>query len=141
MGHERTVSAPFAVALKDRERTAPFPLSDRSRAFRRRFFPEASATEWSDWRWQLRNRIRDLSRLAAIFRLSPEEHAAVAARGGALPVGITPYYASLMSETDPAESLRRTHIPVTAEQVRMPGESDDPLAEDADAAVPGLVHR
>ncbi len=142
MGHERTtITAAFPTALKDRERTAPFPLSERSRAFRRRFFPEVGTTEWNDWRWQLRNRIRDLGRLAAVFHLSADEHAAVAARGGSLPIGITPYYASLMSETDPNEPLRRTHIPVGAEHVRMPGESDDPLGEDADSAVPGLVHR
>ena len=142
MGHERTtITAAFPMALKDRERTAPFPQSEQPRAFRRRFFPEATAAEWNDWRWQLQQRIRDLTRLARIFRLSPDEHAAVAARGGWLPVGITPYYASLMSLTDPAEPLRRTHIPVSAEHVQGPGESDDPLSEDADAPVPGLVHR
>jgi len=142
MGHERnTAPAAFPIALKDRERTAPFPQSERSRAFRRRFFPDASAADWNDWRWQLRSRIRDLARLSQIMRLSRDEHTAVAARGGSLPVGITPYYASLMSETDPAEPLRRTHIPVAAEHVRTAGESDDPLSEDDDAAVPGLVHR
>ena len=142
MGHERsTLTAAFPIALKDRERAAPFPQSERSRAFRRRFFPAATATEWNDWRWQLQQRIRDLARLGHIFRLSPDEHAAVAARGGSLPVGITPYYASLMSETDSREPLRRTHIPVSAEHIQLPGESDDPLAEDEHAAVPGLVHR
>lgn len=142
MGHERTtITAAFPMAIKDRERTAPFPQSELPRAFRRRFFPEATAADWNDWRWQLQQRIRDLNRLSRIFQLSPDEHAAVAARSGWLPVGITPYYASLMSLTDPAEPLRRTHIPVSAEHVRGPGESDDPLSEDADAAVPGLVHR
>ena len=60
---------------------------------------------------------------------------------GPLPVGITPYYASLLSETDPTQPLRRTHIPVGGEYLRLPGEADDPLGEDHDAAVPGLVHR
>jgi lysine 2,3-aminomutase len=142
MGHERnTVAAAFPIALKDRERAAPFPQSERPRAFRRRFFPDASAAEWNDWRWQLRNRIRDLDKLSRVMRLSADERAAVAARGGWLPVGITPYYASLMSETDPAEPLRRTHVPVCAEHIEGAGESHDPLAEDADTAVPGLVHR
>src|SRR4029078_11706358 len=39
------------------------------------------------------------------------------------------------------QGLRRTVIPVTGEFVRMPGEDDDPLGEDHDMAVPGLVHR
>jgi len=29
-----------------------------------RFFPEATPTEWNDWRWQLRARIRDIEALS-----------------------------------------------------------------------------
>src|SRR6185503_10907229 len=61
--------------------------------------------------------------------------------GSLLPIGITPYYLSLCSETDANEPLRRTVIPATTELTRMPGEADDPLGEDHDMAVPGLVHR
>ena len=60
---------------------------------------------------------------------------------GSLPVGITPYYASLMGLGDPNEPLRRTHIMTGDEYVRAPGEEDDPLGEDHDTVVPGLVHR
>ena len=48
----------------------------------------------------MRTRIRTLDELARIFRLSEDEYAAVARHKGALPVGITPYYASLMGLTD-----------------------------------------
>ena len=131
----------FPPTVKERERIAPFPQSERSRAFRRRFFPDAAATDWNDWRWQLRNRIRDMADLARVIQLSADEHDAVARHSGPLPVGITPYYASLLSETDPMQPLRRTHIPVGGEYLRTQGESDDPLGEDHDAVVPGLVHR
>lgn len=107
----------------------------------RRFFPEAGEAEWNDWRWQLRHRIRSLSALERIFRLSDDERAAVGRRQGGLPVGITPYYAALMDRDDPADPLRRTHIPVGAEFLRTPGEDIDPLGEDHDTVVPGLVHR
>jgi lysine 2,3-aminomutase len=110
-------------------------------AFRREFFPEATDAEWNDWRWQLRSRIKSLAELERIFTLSDGERAGVAGRNGSLPVGITPYYASLMDRSDPAEPLRRTHIPVGDEYIRAPGEADDPLGEDHDSAVPGLVHR
>ena len=76
-----------------------------------------------------------------IFTLSKDEHDAVAGHTGSLPVGITPYYASLMGLDDPAEPLRRTHIMVGDEYVRLPGEEDDPFGEDHDTVVPGLVHR
>ncbi len=87
-----------------------FPIGQASRAFYRRFWPGTGPAEWNDWRWQMRARIRTLDELARIFRLSEDEYAAVARHQGALPVGITPYYASLMGLTDSSEPLRRTHI-------------------------------
>ncbi|HUC19477.1 MAG TPA: KamA family radical SAM protein [Acetobacteraceae bacterium] len=131
----------FPATVKERERVASFPQSERSRAFRRRFFPTATAALWNDWRWQVRHRIRDLAELARIIRLSAEERAAVTRHSGPLPIGITPYYASLLSETDPEQPLRRTHIPIEGEYLTSPGESDDPLGEDHHSPVPGLVHR
>lgn len=118
-----------------------FPVGPVSRTFLRRHYPGTSVAEWTDWRWQLRTRIRSLAQLEKIFALSDEERDAVARHTGSLPVGITPYYASLMNPDDPLDPLRRTHIPVGQEYLRTPGEADDPLGEDHDAAVPGLVHR
>jgi lysine 2,3-aminomutase len=118
-----------------------FPVAERTRAFYRRFFPGTTAADWNDWHWQFRSRIRTLDDLARVFRLSDDEAEAVARHEGALPVGITPYYASLMGLDDAREPLRRTHIMTPDEYVRMPGEADDPLGEDHDTVVPGLVHR
>jgi KamA family protein/D-alanine--D-alanine ligase len=39
------------------------------------------------------------------------------------------------------EPIRRSMVPVGAELIRGPGEADDPLDEDGDSPVPGLVHR
>ena len=130
------------IKPKNKQARGPFfPVGDGTSAFRRRYFPDASTAEWNDWRWQLRNRIKSLTQLERIFVLSDEERDAVSRHQGSLPVGITPYYASLMSRDDPSEPLRRTHIPVGEEYLKTPGEADDPLGEDHDAAAPGLVHR
>lgn len=118
-----------------------FPVGAETRRFYRRFFPETTTAEWNDWRWQMRTRIRTLAELERVFKLSKDEHDAVASHTGALPVGITPYYASLMDREDASNPLRRTHIMVGDEYVRLPGEEDDPLGEDHDTVVPGLVHR
>ena len=118
-----------------------FPISPRSQAFRRRFFPEAGAAEWNDWRWQARNRFKDLAGISRVLVLSAEEREAIERHTGSLPLGITPYYATLFDPDDPDQGLRRTHVPVLDEYVRGPGEADDPLGEDHDSAVPGLVHR
>lgn len=110
------------------------------RAFRRRHYSDATAREWNDWRWQLRNRIRDLEGLERLFDLTDDERTAVRRRSAALPVGFTPYYASLINPDDPDDPIRKTKIPRQAEFIRSPGELDDPLGEDPRSPVPGLVH-
>ena len=116
-------------------------VSPRAAAFRRRFFPEASRSEWNDWRWQLRHRLRDRAGVSRVFNLTADEAAALQRLGDHLPVGITPYYAALIDASDPTDPLRRTMLPVGDEFVRTVGEADDPLAEDSHMPVPGLVHR
>jgi lysine 2,3-aminomutase len=113
----------------------------RTRAFRRRHFAQASAREWNDWRWQSRHRLRTLAQLESILRLSDEEREALVQGGTMLPVGITPYYMSLLDADDPWQPLRRTVVPTLNEFVRTEGEADDPLGEDSHSPVPGLVHR
>jgi lysine 2,3-aminomutase len=113
----------------------------RTRLFRRRFFPDVANKDWNDWRWQSRHRIRTLDQLEKILQLSGDERQALVQGGTMLPVGITPYYMSLLDEDDPHSSLRRTVVPTPNEFVRTQGEADDPLGEDDHSPVPGLVHR
>ena len=134
-------SFPKVGAKAHKQAALRFPVGPETKAFYRRFYPNTSTIEWNDWRWQMRTRIRTLEELARIFRLSDDERSAVERHEGSLPVGITPYYASLMSLTDAREPLRRTHIMTGDEYVRLPGEDDDPLGEDHDTVAPGLVHR
>lgn len=115
--------------------------AERTTAFRRRFFPEAKVSEWNDWRWQSRHRIRTLEQFERMMVLSDSERQALIDGGTMLPVGITPYYMSLLSPTDPQQALRKTVVPTTAEFTRSVGEADDPLGEDGHSPVPGLVHR
>ena len=118
-----------------------FISSPKTRSFRKKHFPGATAAEWNDWKWQLRNRIRDAAPLSAIIRLSEDERRALDARNGAMPFSITPYYAGLLEYDNPAQPIRRTVVPVTAELFCSKGEAEDPLGEESDSPVPGLVHR
>ncbi|MCI0651224.1 MAG: KamA family radical SAM protein [Planctomycetes bacterium] len=113
----------------------------RTAVFRRRFFPETTAREWNDWKWQSRHRIRTLAQMERFLTLSKAEREALVRGGSMLPVGITPYYMSLLAPDDPDHALRRTVVPSTHEFLRTPGEADDPLGEEATSPVPGLVHR
>ena len=132
---------PAAPPLGVVVRMERFPVGPLARAFRKRYYPEVEAAQWNDWRWQARARIRTLAELERIFVLSDDERDAVIRHQGSLPLGITPYYASLMAREDAMEPLRRTHIPVGSEYLKTPGEADDPLGEDGHSVVPGLVHR
>ena len=118
-----------------------FRSSFRASAFRKRFFPDVAQTQWNDWRWQFRNRITHLQDLQRIITLSEDEIQAIKHPGNLFPVAITPYYASLLAKNNPLQPLRRTVIPVTGEQMRTQGEAEDPLDEETDSPVPGLVHR
>ena len=116
-------------------------MNPKSRAFRKVFFPEASDTEWNDWQWQLRNRIRTLEQLRRMLTLSTEEEKALEQHGDLLPASITPHYMGLVSSHDPEQPIRRTVIPTVYETRQCPGEAEDPLGEEHQSPVHGLVHR
>jgi lysine 2,3-aminomutase len=115
--------------------------SEGARDFRERVYPDATAADWGDWTWQLRHRLRSAADLERVVRLSEDERKTIERIGGRLPVGITPYYASLIDAHDARDPIRATMVPVGGELIRGPGEADDPLDEDGDSPVPGLVHR
>jgi lysine 2,3-aminomutase len=127
------------------KKTVPVPLkfftSNRSEEFRARHFPQATPAEWCDWRWQLRNRVRSLEALELVVRLTDDERTAVRRQKGSLPFAITPYYLSLLDADNAEQPLRRTMIPVTDEYLKVHGEAEDPLGEDKDSPVSGIVHR
>ena len=113
----------------------------QTRAFRKAFYPNIADRDWNDWHWQARNRLRTLAQLEQVLVLSDDERKALSDGESMLPVSITPYYMSLVSRDDRNQPLRRTVIPTTAEFHRGLGEADDPLGEDGDSPMPGLVHR
>jgi len=118
-----------------------FRCGTRTSSFRKRFYPYVTLCEWNDWRWQLRNRIRDIHSLSRLIVLSEDEKRAITSAAGQLPLAITPYYASLLDRDNPSHPIRRAVVPVTAERLFSPGEAEDPLGEEHDSPVPGLVHR
>lgn len=118
-----------------------FVVGAATTAFRKRFFPEIKSLEWNDWRWQNRNRIRSLEQLERFIRVTDDEREAISRHEGPLPVGLTPYYMSLIDPEDAGQPLRRTVVPTLSEFRLTPGEEEDPLDEDGTSPVPGLVHR
>lgn len=119
----------------------PATQSPLVRAFRRKFYPDVPTKLWNDWQWQVKNRIRHAADLERMIVPSDTERTALHQHQAWLPLGITPYYMSLISADDPDQPLRRTVIPSAWELIKGPGEADDPLGEDHQSPIPGLVHR
>lgn len=97
-------------------------------------------TQWQDWRWQMRNRIRTARQLS---HLSPPTAglAGVSTSAARFPMAITPYYASLIRRFDSGDPVFAMSVPQMQELVNYTALHDDPLEEDEDMPVPGLVHR
>ncbi len=98
-------------------------------------------SDWDDWHWQLRNRLTSLRDLEARMTLTPEERAGCLFAPGKLALAITPHFFNLVDRDDPDCPVRRQVIPRIEESVVSPGETPDPVGEDGDMPVPGIVHR
>lgn len=97
--------------------------------------------EWNDWRWQFRNRVKDVETLKQLIPLCREEENAFKASGKNLPFAVTPYYMTLIDPNNPLDPIRKTVIPRTEEFTTTQHEMVDPCGEDAHSPVEGLVHR
>jgi lysine 2,3-aminomutase len=108
---------------------------------RYRFFWSISDSSWKDWKWQFRNRITSLEQLIQLIPLSPEEQAHIRTVIKRYPLSITPYYLSLVNPDDPNDPIRKQAVPCIQEITMNSIGLEDPLAEEKDSVVPGLVHR
>ncbi len=98
---------------------------------------------WNDWRWQLKNAIRNGDDLKSQLSLTPEEEAgllSLRAQGG-LPLTITPHFLRLIDVDNPLDPLRLQLVPRASEFKLQESERRDPLGEEDHEVVPHLVHR
>ncbi len=102
---------------------------------------DVTARQWYDWQWQYHNLIMDVEKLAEVIPLSAEELEAGRATKAAYKFSTTPYYASLIDPDNPECPIRLQTVPDLREIGRAAADMRDPLAEDENSPVPGLVHR
>ena len=115
------------------------PLTS-SQFFRLKFYPDVSDAQWNDWRWHFKNRITSVEDLTRFIPLSVKEKTRLKLVTARYPLAITPYYLSLMDLSNPNDPIRMQAVPSTLEMAGGMGH-EDPLAEERDSVVPGLVHR
>ncbi|NLY76799.1 MAG: lysine 2,3-aminomutase [Tissierellia bacterium] len=100
-----------------------------------------TSSQWMDWHWQVRNRITDVNTLRKVISISEKEKADIEKVLKKFPMGITPYYATLMDPEDPACPIRKQAVPTIMEMNHSVADMEDPLAEDEDSPVPSITHR
>jgi lysine 2,3-aminomutase len=116
------------------------PPLTASQSFRLKFYPNVSDTQWNDWHWHFKNRITSIEDLTQFIPLSIKEKTRLKLVTSRYPLAVTPYYLSLMDLFNPNDPIRLQAIPSTLEMAGGMGH-EDPLAEERDSVVPGLVHR
>ena len=66
------------------------------------YFPEISIEDWSDWKWQYRNRIKTVSGLSKFL---PVDSELFKRSNHELHMAITPYYLSLIDKKNYHDDL------------------------------------
>lgn len=98
------------------------------------------SNHWNDWKWQMANRICNLDQLVSYFpKLKKQTVLAEVIKK--YPLAITPYYASLVRRPVASDPIFAMCVPQADELYNPSCLSEDPLEENADMPVPGLVHR
>jgi lysine 2,3-aminomutase len=119
-----------------------YPIDQRSDWFKGQgLWADVPASDWRDWRWQLKNRITSLTEVERLLDLTPEERAGCGFADNKLKLAITPYFFNLIDREDPNCPIRRQVIPREEEMFTAPEELLDPVGEEGSMGVPGLVHR
>lgn len=104
-------------------------------------YKDVSDEDWNDWKWQLKNRVRDIETLKKIIKIDESKEKNLGKCLEKFKMAITPYYASLMDEKYDRGVIRLQAVPKILELDVALDDHDDPLHEDVDSPVPGLTHR
>ncbi len=106
--------------------------------------PDVSITNWKDWKWQTRHRIKSVERLEELLGLKLPENITLKFKETVekFPISITPYYLSLIDqdnlENDP---IFIQSVPSIHELDLTSADMHDSLHEDKDSPVTGITHR
>ncbi len=105
---------------------------------------ETQRSTWKDWKWHLKHSITTIDTFEKLLgiKFEPEERKQLEDTIAVFPLSITPYYLSLIDETDYRnDPVYKQAFPAVAETKVCRHEMTDPLAEDEDSPVEGITHR
>lgn len=118
--------------------------NEKQQEIAERISPQARISNWKDWKWQLKHCIRDISTFEKLtgIKFEQSEGELLEKTIAKFPICITPYYLSLIDTEDyKNDPFFKQSFPSPMELVIDKYEMRDPLAEDKDSPVPGIIHR
>jgi len=128
----------FVAAMISEEEEPPGLAANNKR---NRFFSHIKDELWNDWRWHYRNRISTVEELSKFIPLTTKEQEHLKLVVKKYPLSITPYYLSQINPYNPDDPIRKQAVPCFAEIALAGIGYEDPLEEQRNSVVPGLVHR
>ena len=119
--------------------------NERQRKIAAQIDTGVALSRWKDWKWQLRHSVRDLATFEKLLgvRFTAEERQELEKTLEKFPLSVTPYYLSLIKRDDFRDDpVFKQSFPSVEELNIHDHDMADPLAEDQDSPVPGVVtHR
>lgn len=101
-----------------------------------------SFEEWNNWKWQYQNLVTTPDEFIELFPQFASEVNGIRSTMGKYKFTATPYYLALINPQDAFCPIKLQSVPSSLEMNIEPGiDLRDPLNEDGDMPVPGLVHR
>jgi lysine 2,3-aminomutase len=117
---------------------------EKQQKIAKRLDSQAEISHWKDWKWQLRNSIKDIALFEKLtgIRFNKTDRDKFEATIARFPLEITPYYLSLIETGDyQNDPVFKQAFPDPRELIVQNWEMMDPLAEDLDSPAPGITHR
>jgi lysine 2,3-aminomutase len=100
----------------------------------------ATLDDWENWHWQMTHRISDSQVLDSLLPLTAQQRIEIERVGKTFRWAVSPYYLSIMDDTDPFDPIRLQGLPTEAELFEDFGE-DDPMGEEMTSPAPGITRR
>lgn len=101
-------------------------------------------SNWTDWRWQLKNTIRDIESVEKVLgiEINEKDKEDIKKTIEKFPMAITPYYLSLIDKDDyENDPIFKQSVANKKELIIDNYDMKDPLAEDKDSPTEGITHR
>lgn len=100
----------------------------------------ATTDDWQDWRWQMKNRIKNVDTLNNLLPLETQEYQEIQRVGETYRWALSPYYLSLIDKKDLHDPIRLQSLPSILEIQNDTGE-DDPMGEEFTSPAPCITRR